>query len=60
MDFVKCEDYLPFALETELELSSSEAECESRLKSLTNCMTLGKLLNLSVFIIKMGLRTLNK
>ena len=52
-------DYLPFALETGLELASQKQSVnpDSRL---IGCVTLGKLFNLSVFIIKMGLRALNK
>ena len=34
MDFVQGEDYLPFAVETKLELPSSEAVYEFRLQSL--------------------------
>ena len=63
MDFVKWEYYLPFVVETELELSSSEAVYEFRLHHLLAAYPRESYLtsqNLRVFIIKMGLKNIKQ
>ena len=63
MDFVKWEYYLPFVVETELELSSSEAVYEFRLHHLLAAYPRESYLtsqNLRVFIIKMGLKSIKQ